>query len=256
MIKPRAPELLRQAFERRSWHGEPILFSGNTDCYQPLEATYGLTRACLKVCAEYRNPVTIITKAALITRDLDVLLQLQAHAWIQVYFSIPFADNDVARAVEPQAPTITKRLEAMRILSEAGIHTGVSLAPIIPGLNEEAMADILSMARQAGAQDAMYALLRLTGSVETVFLERMAAAFPDRLTKITNRLREVRGGTLSDSGFFTRHQGQGTYWKMIEQLFQITRKKAGFPETKDQVIPQTFRRPDDGQTNLFDLTEI
>ena len=121
------------------------MFSGNTDCYQPIEATLGLTRACREVCAEHRNPVSIITKGALPTRDLDVFRQLHEEAWIQVYFSIAFADDDMARVVEPQAPSISKRFETMRILSEAGIPTGISVAPIIPGLNENDVPEILSL---------------------------------------------------------------------------------------------------------------
>src|SRR5207249_6846486 len=133
----------------------------NTDCYQPLEATYGLTRGCLEVCAEFRNPVGIITKAALVVRDLELLKRLHTEAWVQVYFSIPFADNETARKVEPQAPSITKRLETMRVLSEAGIPTAISIAPVIPGLNEDDIPELLMRARQAGARSATYVLLRL-----------------------------------------------------------------------------------------------
>ena len=209
ITKPNAAEQLRAAFLKPSWTGELVLFSGNTDCYQPLEATYALTQACLTVCAEFRNPVAIITKSALIQRDLDLLKRLHEHAWIQVYFSIPFADNDTARKVETQTPSITKRLEAMATLSKAGIPTAVLLAPIIPGLNEQDIPAILHMARVAGASDASYTLLRLNQNVEPVFLERMTKAFPDRIKKIVNRLQEVRGGGVSEQQFFKRHRGQG-----------------------------------------------
>ncbi len=251
IVKTEAPALLRQAFLRKSWRGELVVFSGNTDCYQPLEATYGLTRGCLEVCAEFRNPVGLITKGSLITRDLDVLARLQQDAWLQVYFSIPFSDEETARKVEPQAPSIAKRLEAMRILSEAGISTGVSVAPIIPGLNEDDIPEILARAREAGARDAVYVLLRLAGSVEPVFLERMGRNFPDRITKITNRIKEVRGGKLSDSRFFRRHEGDGTYWQMIERLFEMGRRRAGFPDGEVPPVPDTFRRPGCEQMTLF-----
>ncbi len=250
-MKTEAPALLRQAFLRKSWRGELVVFSGNTDCYQPLEATYGLTRGCLEVCAEFRNPVGLITKGSLITRDLDVLARLQQDAWLQVYFSIPFSDEETARKVEPQAPSIAKRLEAMRILSEAGISTGVSVAPIIPGLNEDDIPKILARAREAGARDAVYVLLRLEGSVEPVFLERMGRDFPERITKITNRIKEVRGGKLSDSRFFRRHEGDGTYWQMIERLFEMGRRRAGFPDGEVPPVPDTFRRPGCEQMSLF-----
>lgn len=252
IVKRDAPALLREAFLRPSWRGELIVFSGNTDCYQPLEASYGLTRACLEVCAEFRNPVGLITKAALVTRDVDVLTRLQAEAWVQVYFSIPFADNETARKVEPQAPSSMKRFEAMKRLSEAGIRTGISIAPIIPGLNEDDLPELLARAREAGACAATFILLRLPGNVEPVFLERMTAAFPERITKIANRLREVRGGPLSRNDFFTRHHGQGTYWQVIERLFEVARRKAGFPDEEDEPIPNTFRRPGAEQMGLFE----
>ena len=248
--KPHAAELLRAAFLKPSWTGELVLFSGNTDCYQPLEATYGLTRACLAVCAEFRNPVTIITKSALVQRDLDLLQALHEHAWIQVYFSIPFADNDTARKVETQTPSITKRFEAMAALSNAGIPTTVFIAPIIPGLNEQDIPAILHRAREAGAGDAAYSLLRLNQNVEPVFLERMTKAFPDRIKKIVNRLQEVRGGRLSEQQFFKRHHGQGPTWTSIEQLFNLAYRKEGFPTLPDRPIPQSFTRPEAGQQSL------
>jgi DNA repair photolyase len=254
IMKPDAAALLRAAFMKPSWNGELIVFSGNTDCYQPVEASYGLTRACLEVCAEFRNPVGIITKGALVARDIEVLQQLRANAWVRVYFSIPFADDALARIVEPQAPSITRRLEAMRILSETGIPTAVSVAPIIPGLNEEAIPDILARARQAGAVAAAFALLRLSGNVESVFFERMGRAFPDRVKKIAGRIRDVRAGKLSESGFFTRHEGRGQYWQTIEQLFEVGCRKAGFPAEDDEAIPHTFRRPGPQQTMLFQET--
>lgn len=252
VVKPDAPVLLREAFMKPSWKGELIVFSGNTDCYQPLEAGYGLTRACLEVCAEFRNPVGVITKAALVERDRDVLARLQAEAWARVYFSIPFADEATARKVEPQAPSPARRFAAMKALAEAGVRTGISIAPVIPGLNEDDIPELLARAREAGAQTATFILLRLPGSVEAVFLERMAAAFPDRIAKMTNRLREVRGGTLTEPAFFERHRGQGTYWDVIERLFAVARRKAGFPDEDDEPIPDTFRRPAAGQLSLFE----
>ncbi len=251
IVKQDAPDLLRAELMKPTWKGELIAFSGNTDCYQPLEASYGLTRACLQVCAEFRNPVGIVTKGALVVRDLDVLQRLRAEAWVRVYFSVPFADDRTARKVEPQAPSITKRLEAMQRLSEAGIPTAVLVAPVIPGLNDDDLPDILAMARRAGARAAGYTLLRLPGSVEAVFLERMAEAFPDRVKKIESRIRDVRGGKLSEGNFFTRQSGQGEYWRLIEQLFEAGRRKAGFPDEGPDPVPRTFRRPDGPQTSLF-----
>ena len=255
VVKEDAATLLRQAFERPSWKGELIVFSGNTDCYQPLEASYGLTRACLDVCADYRNPVGIITKGALVLRDVDVLARIQQKAWMRVYLSIPFADEEVARKMEPHAPSIGKRFETMKVLSEAGISTGISIAPVIPGLNDEAIPELLERAWAAGARMATFSLLRLSGSVESVFLDRIKEIYPDRFSKIINRLREVRGGQLSEAAFFDRHHGSGIYWQMIQQLFEVARRRAGFDEDVEDVVPDTFRRPRGAQTTLFDQEE-
>jgi DNA repair photolyase len=168
-----------------------------------------------------------------------------------VYFSIPFSDDEVARKVEPHAPSSKKRFEAMAILANAGIPTGISLSPIIPGLNDEDVPDLLARAKQAGAVEAMGTLLRLSGPVESVFMERMAAAFPDRIVKIRNRVRDVRGGAISEGAFFDRHHGAGPYWAMIEQLFEISRRKTGLSSLRGQTIPITFRRPGIEQTALF-----
>ena len=181
--------------------GELILFSGNIDYYQPLEASLELTRACLEVCVEYRNPVGIITKRVLVLRDLDLLRRLHQEASVHVYFSIPFSDDEVARKVEPHAPSRRKRFEAMATLANAGIPTGISLSPIIPGLNDEDVPNLLPRAKQAGAVEAMATLLRLSGPVEPVFMERMAAAFLDRIAKITRRIRDMRGGAMSEGPF-------------------------------------------------------
>jgi DNA repair photolyase len=251
IVKRDAAVLLRRAFETPSWNGDLIVFSGNTDCYQPIEASLELTRSCLEVCAEYRNPVAVITKGILVSRDLDLLKRLQQEAAVRVYFSIPFADDDVARLVEPQAPTSRKRFEAMARLSDAGIPTGISISPIIPGLNDEDIPDLLERAKQAGACEAMSILLRLFGPVEAVFLERMAQAFPHRFAKITHRIQEVRGGAMSDNMFFSRQHGKGPYWTMIEQMYEVARRKAGFAIIGDEDIPHTFRRPGREQTQLF-----
>jgi len=250
VVKLQAAALLREAFLKPSWVGEEVVFSGVTDCYQPVEAVWGLTRACLEVCAEFRNPLSIITKGLLILRDLDVLRRLHEDAAVRVYLSIPFADDVMARRVEPQAPSIPKRLEVMQTLAEAGIPVGVSLAPVIPGLNDDQMFEILQQARDAGAKTAFYSLLRLPGSVEPVFLERLDKAYPDRMKRIIARLQDVRGGQMTSARFFERHHGKGTYGAMLDQLFLTSRRRAGFPD-EPPPSPSTFRHPPPRQTTLF-----
>ena len=251
IVKRDASLLLRRAFDKPSWNGDLIVFSGNTDCYQPVEASLGVTRACLEVCAEYRNPVAVITKGALVLRDLDVLKRLRREAWVQVYFSIPFADDAIARQVEPHAPSSQKRFDALAAVTSAGIPTGISISPVIPGLNDDDIPELLHRARQAGATEAMATLVRLSGPVEGMFLDRMSEAFPERIAKIRHRIQEVRGGAMTNGAFFTRHHGTGPYWDMVEQLFAVAKRKAGFPEGHGDEVPRTFRRPGPEQTALF-----
>jgi DNA repair photolyase len=227
VIKPRAPELLREALRKRTWRRQTIVFSGVTDCYQPLEACYRLTRRCLEVCVEEGNPASIITKAPLIERDIDVLLALRDVADIHVIISIPFWDPEKARLVEPYVATPARRLRVVRALAEAGIRVGVNVAPIIPGLNDEDLPRILTAAREAGATSAGYVLLRLPGSVATVFEERMRVALPLRVDRILHRIRETRGGQLSDARFGSRGRGEGAYADMIRALFDRTTARLG-----------------------------
>jgi DNA repair photolyase len=251
VVKTNAVEKLQEAFLKPSWTGELIVFSGNTDPYQPLEAEYKVTRGCLQACAAVKNPVGIISKSALLARDVDVFQELRNNAWIRVFLSIPFASDETARKVEPQAPSISKRFATMEALAKAGIPTAVSIAPVIPGLNEQDIPEILSRARDAGAQNATFILLRLNDNVEQVFLERMTHHFPDRIQKIMSRLKEVRDGTVGEHTFFKRHHGQGTTWEVISQLFEQTYRKLGFPTVPETPIPATFQRPGPTQLTLF-----
>lgn len=253
-VKRCAAELLRRAFMARTWSGELIVFSGNTDCYQPLEASLQLTRACLRVCAEFRNPVGIVTKSVLVQRDLDVLQELHRHATVCVFFSIPFAEDAVGRTIEPQAPLVSRRFEALRRVAAAGIPTGVSIAPLIPGLNEEDVPRILERARECGATYAQQVLLRLPGSSSQVFLERLRTALPQRAARVERRIRDVRGGNLHESRFFARGRGQGTYWDMIRKQWQVHTRRLGFATGRHRDAPHvrdTFRRPG-SQRSLFD----
>ncbi|NTX01369.1 PA0069 family radical SAM protein [Myxococcus sp. CA051A] len=244
VVKPRAAELLREHFERPSWKGETVVFSGVTDCYQPLEASMRLTRACLEVCAEYRNPVGIITKGVLIERDLDVLQQISRDARLWVSISLPFHNAEVARAMEPYAASPQRRLLAIRRLAEAGLNVAVSVAPIIPGLNDEDIHRVLTAVREAGASRAHFTLVRLPGPVKDVFEERLRAKLPLRAERVLHRIREIRGGELNDSRFKHRMRGEGLYAETIHRLFDTTARKVGLRTsyiTED--APDTFRRP-------------
>jgi DNA repair photolyase len=245
VVKPKAPELLRASFERAAWKGEMVVFSGNTDCYQPLEASYRLTRGCLEVCAEYRNPVHIITKAPLIERDIDVLGQLAARASLGVTISIPFWNPEHARAIEPCVATPERRMKTVKRLVQAGLRTSVNVAPIIPGLNDEDMVAVLEAAAQAGAASASMVLLRLPGSVKDVFEDRLRSNLPLRAERVLARTREVRGGKLNDPRFGTRQRGEGVYADTLAQLFQRNAERLGLVHERMGLAapPSTFKRP-------------
>jgi DNA repair photolyase len=246
VVKPRAPELLRAAFDRPSWKGETVVFSGVTDCYQPLEASYRLTRGCLEVCAEYRNPVGIITKSPLVERDRDVLGELARHARAHVMVSIPFFDPERARAIERQVVPPARRFRTVERLAAAGIPVGVMVAPIIPGLSDEDVVQVLEAAKAAGATGAGYVLLRLPGAVAKVFEERVREAFPQRAEKILHRIRDTRGGGLYDPRWGLRQKGEGVYAETVRALFEGAARRLGLlrdagPDDGD--APSPFRRP-------------
>ncbi len=261
VVKPEAATLLREAFARASWNGERIVFSGVTDCYQPLEATYRLTRACLEVCCEHRQPVGVITKSPLVERDLDLLVQLAERASVTVTVSVPFWDVDRARAIEPYVATPQRRMKTIERLARAGLEVGVNVAPIIPGLNDEEIGDILTAARDAGATHAGTVLLRLPLAVAPVFEERLRQALPLRADRVMRRIRETRGGKLYDAAFGTRGRGDGPYAEATFALFERTARRLGLrtswmepglADAEAGTAETTFERPDrSGQLRLF-----
>lgn len=243
-IKKDAPALLRREFMKRSWKGEPVNFSGATDCYQPLEAVYKLTRSCLEVCLEFKNPVCVITKGFLVTRDIDLLSAINKEAGAAVTISLPFFTDEIARKIEPQAATVKRRFEAIRLLAKAGIPTGVSLAPTIPGLNDADIPLIMKEAKACGAVFAFHSMVHLPGSVENVFLEKIKVALPpERVDRILNRIREARDGKLNDDRFGVRMRGKGTYWKSISDLFRLHQKKLGLDRFPDLESARPHAKP-------------
>jgi DNA repair photolyase len=255
VLKPNAPELLRAAFEKPSWQGELIMLSGNTDCYQPLENEYRLTRGILEVCADYRNPVHIITKSALVERDLDLLQKLKAEASVGVSVSIPFWNVETARKLEPYVTTPQRRMKTVERLAAAGIPVTVNIAPLILGLGDRDMPSILEAAASAGAVGASLIPLRLPGAVKEVFSERLQAGFPLAAEKVLRRTREMRGGKLYDSRFGARMSGEGVHFQTVESLFHQTCARLGLNKSEGHRHhrPSTFRRPTDkgGQLRLF-----
>jgi DNA repair photolyase len=227
VVKPQAPALLRAAFAKRGWKKETVVFSGVTDCYQPLEASYRLTRGCLEVCVETANPAGFITKSPLIERDIDLLVALGQAASAHVSVSIPFWDVDKARVIEPYVATPIRRMHIIEKLARAGVSVGVNVAPVIPGLNDQDIPRVLAAARDAGATYAGFVLLRLPGSVKAVFEQRLRAGLPLQAERVLHRIRETRGGELYDPRFGVRGRGEGSYALAIRSLFQTTAARLG-----------------------------
>lgn len=252
-VKREAPRLLEEAFERPSWRGELVMFSGITDCYQPLEAHYRLTRGCLEVCARYRNPVGIVTKGPLIERDIDLLRALSAVAACSITVSIPIWDAERARAIEPYVASPQRRMKTVERLAAAGLDVGVNLAPMIPGLGDEDIVRVLEAAKAAGARRAGFVFLRLPGSVATVFEQRVREAMPLRADRILARVREARGGKLYDSTWGKRQTGEGPYAMQAGALFRATCRRLGLAHDDGQAVApavgasgearSTFARP-------------
>ncbi|HVZ72823.1 MAG TPA: PA0069 family radical SAM protein [Polyangia bacterium] len=228
VVKMRAAELLREAFEKKSWKKDVVVFSGVTDCFQPLEASLRLTRGCLQVCAETANPMAIITKAPLVERDVDLLQEITRVASAHVTVSIPIWDVEKARAIEPYVATPQRRVRIIETLARAGVEVGVNVAPIIPGLNDQDIPQILAAAREAGATHAGSVLLRLPGSVKDVFEQRLRASMPLSAERVLHRVRETRGGQLYDPRFGARGRGTGNYALAIQTLFDATARRLGF----------------------------
>ena len=249
VVKRNAPERLRAALMRKSWRREWVSFSGVTDPYQPLEASYELTRGCLEACRDFHTPVGVITKSALVRRDAPLLGRIARDIGARVFLSIPFADPTMARALEPMAPTPAMRFEALRVLSEAGVPTGVSLSPLIPGLNDSQIPELLERAREAGATSAFMILLRLPAEVRPVFVERLTTAFPERAKKVLAALEECRAGQPARSAFGDRMRGNGPRWQVARDLFDLHCRRLGLSTSRDDEVeplsPTTRRSSDE-----------
>lgn len=253
MVKPEAPDLLRAELERPRWQGKLLLFSGITDCYQPLEAAYRLTRQCLEVCADYRNPVGVVTKGILIERDLDVLTRLHSVTHVSITISIPVWALDASRAVEPYVASPERRMKTVARLAAAGLDVGVNVSPLIPGLGDCDMPMILEAAADAGAVRANMGALRLPGSVREVFESRLREKLPLQADRVLGLVRQMRGGALNNAEFFERMRGQGPYIESVRRVFDLHCARLGLNRRAiaRPADPSPFRRPDGRQLALF-----
>ena len=251
MVKLNAPELLRGELSSRKWQPQIIVMSGVTDCYQPVERRLKLTRRCLEVLLECRNPVAIITKNFLVTRDLDVLSELAKYQCASVCLSVTTLDNDLRKVMEPRTSPPSARLAAIRQLAGAGIPVSVNVAPIIPGLTDYEVPKILQAAHDAGASSAGFTIVRLPYANAPLFEQWLQTHFPDRKEKVLNRIKSMRDGKLYDAAWGKRFRGEGIFAEQIAQMFEVARRRAGFKDDFAELSTSAFRRPGGTQLSLF-----
>lgn len=253
LVKENAPELLRKELSSPRWKPRTIAMSGVTDPYQPAERRLGITRGCLEVLSDFRNPVGVITKNHLVTRDIDLLAELAAHDAAAVSLSITTLDRELQRVMEPRTSVPGRRLEAVRKLAAAGIPVGVNVAPVIPGLTDHELPAILEAAAEAGATRAGWIMLRLPHGVKELFETWLGQHFPDRKEKVMNRLRALRGGRLYDSTFGDRMRGHGPFAEQVARMFEVGCRRHGLNRDRPPLSAAGFRRPSTGgQLPLFE----
>ncbi len=250
VVKENAPELLRRELASPKWKPQMIAMSGVTDCYQPIERKLKITRGCLEVLAECRNPVGIVTKNFLVTRDADLLGELARLNASLVLLSITTLDADLARKLEPRTAPPRKRLEAISVLAKAGVPVGVNVAPVIPGLTDHEMISIVKAAKDAGAQFAGYTALRLPYAVKDLFAEWLTQHFPQRKEKVLAFVRDMRGGKLNDANFGSRMRGEGVWSEQLAKMFRLAKRKAKLGDFPD-LSTEHFRRPSGAQLEML-----
>src|ERR687894_1167183 len=253
LVKEDAPELLRKQLSSPRWKPQVLSISGVTDCYQPVEKKLQITRRCLEVLTEFRNPVAIVTKNHLVTRDIDLLSELAQHDAAVVAVSLTTLDDDLRRVMEPRTSRPIRRLAAIQALARAGVSVGVMTAPVIPGLTDHELPSLISAAAEAGAGFAAYTPVRLPHTVRPLFEDWLARRFPERKEKVLNRIRSMRGGRLNDSRFVSRMRGEGIFADQISQLFDISCRRAGLEGKRfPRLSTAAFRRLGEIQPGLFD----
>ncbi|MCL5030648.1 MAG: PA0069 family radical SAM protein [Bacteroidetes bacterium] len=251
MVKENAPRLLEEHFNNKNYVPDLIMFSGNTDCYQPVERKLKITRSALKICLKYKNPVSIITKNSLILRDVDILQELARLNLVSVVISITSLDKELLSKMEPRTSTPERRLKTIEEIAQNNIPVGVNVAPVIPGLNDHEIPEILNESSNSGAKFANYIILRLPLSVKELFIDWLQHEFPDRSAKILNRIRDIRGGKLNESEFGKRFKGEGELAEAIHDLFDLSCKKYGLNQTRIKLRTDLFHKKKDNQLKLF-----
>ena len=251
LVKLKAPELLREELQSPKWRPQVVAMSGVTDPYQPAERRFQLTRRCLEVFAEFRNPVTILSKNLLVMRDIDVLQELARHQAIAVFLSVTSLRGELQKVMEPRTAHPQGRLAAIEALSRAGIPVGVNVAPVIPGLTDHELPAIVAAAARAGARFAGCVPLRLPHGVAHLFEQWLTQHFPDRAEKVLHRIRSIRGGRLNDPNFGSRMRGSGPFAQLMRQLLATACEKAGMEPRGPHLSTAAFRRPPTGQTLPF-----
>ena len=245
MVKQDAAELLEKEFLKKSWVPQSVFFSGNTDCYQPAEKKLEITRKCLEVFLKFRNPVSVITKNALVLRDIDILKELSKLNLIRIVISITTLKKELQRKMEPRTSSPSMRLQTIEFLAGNGISTAVNVAPIIPGLTDEEIPSILKAASERGAKLAGRVMLRLPHSVKELFTDWIGREFPDRADKIFNRIRDLHGGKLYDSSFGTRLTGEGKWAETVQRIFETNCNKYNLNKEKIPLDTHLFSIPTD-----------
>jgi DNA repair photolyase len=252
-VKEDAPELLRKELSSPKWVPQHVSISGVTDPYQPVERKLKLTRRILEVFLDFRNPVGMVTKNALIERDIDILKELASFQCVGAFFSITTLDNELAHAMEPRASIPSARLRALETLANAGVPVGILMGPVIPGLNDHEVGSILQSAANAGARMAGYIMVKLPYAVKELFEKWLEQHYPGRKDKVLNRIREVRNGKLNDPRFGTRMKGEGPWAELFKQIFKTAKKKAGINDAFPEMSTKYFRNP--RERGLFDDIE-
>jgi DNA repair photolyase len=251
LVKKNAPKLLEEKLLTKNWTAQTVVMSGNTDCYQPAEKKFRITRQCLEIFLKYRHPVSIITKNALIMRDLDILGELAKDNLISVSVSITSLSEKTRMVLEPRTATIRKRLETVKALSDNGIPVNVMLAPIIHGINSHEVLPLAKAASDAGAQSIAHTVVRLNGAIGEIFTDWIRKAMPDRAEKVLNQIKACHGGSLNDSRWGERMRGDGEFARMIKSQMGLARKKFFAGKDYPQLNTSLFAQYKSGQFDLF-----